>query len=306
MPHVEPRSAAPDSASSGPHPRFSVVIPAFNEEELLGSCLDSLLGQDFAGPYEVIVVDNNSTDGTASLARARGATVVQESRPGVCWARQCGTAQSSGEIVISTDADTVFRSDWLTRIDRAFRVAPERVAVAGPCHFVDAPWWGRIYAWVLFRLVALIARLTGRVTYITATNIAFRKDAWPGYDTRVTQGGDELDLLRRLRPLGPVAFDLDNPVFTSARRMHRGFAYNVVVTFFFYYLLGYGLNRLTARTVVGMAPAVRDSARGAGVGRVGPGRGGRGRVMPRLVSAAALVAVAALLGDLTVHLAGRL
>ena len=221
---------------------------------------------------------------------------MHESLPGVCWARQSGTALAEGEIVISTDADTVYNVDWLTRIDQAFRLAPERVAVAGPCRFVAAPWWGRIYAWTLFHLVALVARITGRVTYVTATNIAFRRSAWPGYDTRVTQGGDELDLLRRLRPCGPVAFDLGNPVFTSARRMHRGLAYNVAVTFFFYYLLGYGLNRLTGRTVVGMAPAFRD----------GPRRATFGRTVSGLVGATAWLVLVILVGDLTLRLAGRL
>jgi glycosyltransferase involved in cell wall biosynthesis len=296
MTHAQPCSPPPGTQPAGRAPRFSVVVPAYNEAALLGSCLDSLLGQDFADPYEIIVVDNNSTDGTADLARARGVRVVPENRPGVCWARQCGTALAAGEIVISTDADTVHGSDWLTRIDQAFRLAPERVAVAGPCRFADAPWWGRAYAWTLFHLVGLVARMTGRVCYVSATNIAFRKSAWPGYDTRVTQGGDELDLLRRLRPLGPVAFDLGNPVFTSARRMRRGLAYNIAVTFFFYYLLGYGLNRLTGRTVVGMAPAVRGSAR----------RARRGRTVPGLADAAAWLLLAALVGDLALHLAGRL
>jgi hypothetical protein len=78
--------------------------------------------------------------------------------------------------------------------------------------------------------------------------------------------------------------------------MRRGLAYNIAVTFFFYYLLGYALNRLTGRTVVGMAPAVRDSARRAGFGRTVPG----------LTGAAAWLVLAALAGDLALHLADRL
>src|ERR1700740_3471780 len=120
----------PDGGTDDSLPRFSVVIPAYNEAEFLGSCLDSLRAQDFRDPYEIIVVDNNSTDATADAARSRGVTVVHEPKPGVCSARQRGTAAARGEIVVSTDADTTFGSDWLSRIDRAFRDDPARVAVA--------------------------------------------------------------------------------------------------------------------------------------------------------------------------------
>jgi glycosyltransferase involved in cell wall biosynthesis len=241
--------------------RFSIVIPAFNEGQFLGPCLDSLRDQDFADPYEVIVVDNNCTDDTAAVARSRGATVLTETRPGVCAARQCGTAAARGQIVVSTDADTVFSPDWLSRIDRAFRDDPRRVAVAGPCRFVDPPWWGRVYTFVLFGVVSLVARLTGRILYVTATNIAFRKSEWAGYDTEATQGGDELGLLRRLRVRGPVAFVRGNPTFTSSRRLHRGLAYNIVITCLYYYVVGYAVNRMAGRRVVGIAPAFRAPAR---------------------------------------------
>jgi glycosyltransferase involved in cell wall biosynthesis len=240
--------------------RLSVVIPAHNEESFLGDCLASLLDQDYAGEYEIIVVDNNSTDGTADVARAHGVTVVSEPRPGVCWARQSGTTLADGEIVVSTDADTVYGRDWLSRIDAAFGSDSRVVAVAGPCRFVGAPWWGRIYAGGLFRSVNFLSKATGRVPYVAAANIAFRKTAWRGYDTRATQGGDELGLLRELRQHGRVRFDAANPVFTSARRMQRGLAYNFAVTFLFYYVLGYSLNRMSGRTVVGMAPPCRTQA----------------------------------------------
>lgn len=238
-------------------PRFSVVIPAFNEERLIGDCLQSLARQNFAGGYEVIVVDNNCTDRTAEIARLYGATVVPEETPGVCAARHRGTLTAAGEIVVSTDADTMFDPGWLSGIDRRFRQGPGRVAVAGPCRYPDGPWWGKVYVRVLFELVHLMYRLTGRVGYITATNIAFRKDAWTGYDVTGTQGADELGLLRQLRSRGKVVFDRCNPTSTSARRLAQGLAYNVVVSFLFYYALAVTLNRLAGRTVIGTAPAFR-------------------------------------------------
>jgi hypothetical protein len=73
---------------------------------------------------------------------------------------------------------------------------------------------------------------------VTATNIAFRRTHWTGYDVRLTRGGDELDLLRRLRRQGRVVYDHGNPTFTSSRRLTRGVLYGFFVTLLVYYLLG--------------------------------------------------------------------
>ncbi len=249
---------SPDSASS--RPRFSVVVPALNEADYIGDCLTSLLHQDFDGGVDVVVVDNNSTDATSAVARSYGAGVVFEGEPGVCFARQSGTETAKGEIVVSTDADTTFDRTWLARIDKRFREEPDLVAVAGGCRFVDAPWWGRAYTVLLFGTVHLIYRLTGRVLYASATNIAFRRSAWTGYDTYLTQGGDEFGLLRRLRAQGRIAFDYGNPTFTSSRRLRRGLFYNLFVTCFYYYLTAYALNRISGRRMMGSAPEIRERA----------------------------------------------
>lgn len=243
-------------------PRLSVIIPAYNEATFIGDCLDSLLRQDFGEPYEIIVVDNNSTDDTMRIAKSRGVTVVREERQGVCWARQLGSEMASGEVIVSTDADTTYNSDWLSKIEREFRRDPAPIAVAGPFRFTDAPWWGRTWTRALFGYVRFASLLTKRVPYIAAANVAFLKSSWPGYNTYATQGGDELDLLRNLQARGRVAYSPDNPVLTSSRRLSRGLMYNVFVTLFYYYALGYMLNRLTCRTLVGMAPAFRAGAPG--------------------------------------------
>ncbi len=239
------------------HRRYSIVIPAFNEQAYVGACLESLAAQDYPAPFEIIVVDNNSTDQTAVTAEAAGATVVFEPERGVCQARNRGTTVAAGNIIISTDADTTFSSGWLSAIDRAFARNPAAVAVAGPCQFVAAPGWAVLYPKLLFGAVDLVNRITGRVVYVSATNIAFRKNAWSGYDTRLTQGGDELDLLRRLQATGKVIFDPTNPTSTSSRRLDQGLLYNIAVTFFYYYVLGYVLNRAFGRPILGMAPPFR-------------------------------------------------
>jgi glycosyltransferase involved in cell wall biosynthesis len=239
--------------------RFSVVVPCYNEQSYVADAIRSLQRQDFDGEYEIVVVDNNSTDATAEIARGLGVRVLSEPQPGVCNARQAGTEASRGEIVVSTDADTTHAPDWLSRIDRNFRTGEDVVGVVGPCRYIDGPAWGRGFARTLFGAVRLVYRATGRAYYVSATNIAFRRDRWSGYDTRLTQGGDELDVLRRLRRTGTVVYDHANPTFTSGRRFTRGLVHNLFVSLFVFYLSAYFLNRLFGRRVLGSAPAYRDS-----------------------------------------------
>jgi len=238
--------------------RFSIVIPAHNEADYLGATLESLQQQSFTGRYEVIVVDDGSSDQTAEIARSHGVHVVGELRLGVCAARQRGTEAARGEIVVSTDADTVHPTDWLTRLDAQFRTGPVGVvAVAGPCWYQNPPWWAAIVPRVWFAAIAAAYARFGVVGYITATNVAFVRSSFPGYNTTLAQGGDEVDLLRRLRRCGRVVWDADNPVLTSSRRMDQGLAHTLVVSYGYYYALSHTLNRLASRTVIGAAPPIR-------------------------------------------------
>jgi glycosyltransferase involved in cell wall biosynthesis len=238
-------------------PRFSVVVPAHDEADGLAATLEALRAQDVDAAYEVLVVDNASTDATASIARSYGVQVVAEPRRGVCQARQSGVDAARGEIIASTDADTVPPSDWLRRLDATFHADPALVAVAGPCRYAEPPWWAAVFPPAFFVVVDRVHGLTGRLIYLTATNVAFRRDGFPGYDVRLTQGGDEVDLRRRLQAWGPVAWDARNVVRTSSRRMDFGLAHTLVVSFGYHYGLNYALGRLLPRPPLGSAPAIR-------------------------------------------------
>jgi len=245
---------------SGPatdRPRFTVVVPAHNEADGLAATLTALAAQDVDAAYEVLVVDNASTDATAAIARAHGARVVPEPRRGVCQARQTGVDVAHGEIIASTDADTVVPPDWLRRLDADLRADPALVAVAGPCRYADPPWWAAVFPPAFFVVVDRLHARTGRLLYLTATNVAFRREGFPGYDVRLTQGGDEVDLRRRLQAWGPVAWDARNSVRTSSRRMDFGLAHTLVVSFGYHYGLTYALGRLLPRPPLGSAPAIR-------------------------------------------------
>ncbi len=113
---------------------ISVVIPALNEEREIECCLEGLFRQTHAA-FEVIVVDNGSTDATASLAEAWGVRVIKEPQRGISCARQAGFKAARGTLVASTDADTVVRPNWLTRIEEVFRDQPQVVGVFGPFRY---------------------------------------------------------------------------------------------------------------------------------------------------------------------------
>jgi glycosyltransferase involved in cell wall biosynthesis len=104
-------------------PRFSVVIPAYNEERLLPRLLESIdvarrnYGQ--AGAIEVIVADNVSTDRTAEVAATRGCRVVSTAKRVIAAVRNAGARAARGEILAFVDADTQVHPQTFLEIDEA-------------------------------------------------------------------------------------------------------------------------------------------------------------------------------------------
>lgn len=112
---------------------ISVIVPVFNAAAWLGDCLDALLQQDApAGGFDVIVVDNGSTDGSMALARRRPAVrLLSEPRQGAYAARNRGISAARGELIAFTDADCIPRRDWLCRLQQRLAAAPETMVVMG-------------------------------------------------------------------------------------------------------------------------------------------------------------------------------
>ena len=102
-------------------PDISVVVPSYNARSTIESCLDALVGQDFSGDYEIVVVDS-SGDGTAELVARRFPQVLLIRSPERRFpgdARNLGVAASRGRVLAFTDADCIVPSDWLERIAAA-------------------------------------------------------------------------------------------------------------------------------------------------------------------------------------------
>lgn len=98
---------------------FSIIIPAKNEEKNIGDCLDSINAITLEGVrFEVLVVDNGSSDRTVEIAKAKGARVFEKPDFTISGLRNFGASQAKGKILAFLDADCTVASDWLCEASR--------------------------------------------------------------------------------------------------------------------------------------------------------------------------------------------
>ncbi len=212
---------------------ISVVIPAYNEEKILPKNLESLNNQETLLNYEVIVVNNNSSDKTKKIAEEYGAIVIYEERQGVGWARSTGTAYARGIIIVHIDADTVVPKNYLEKIKDHFKNDEDLVCLGGQFYFYDAPKWKNILRTLFYKPTCYFAKLCswGKLGP-TGGNMAFRKSAYnktSGFNAHLKFGEDG-DLTIKLGSLGKVKVDMNLKCGISSRR------YNFDKDFFLYVL----------------------------------------------------------------------
>jgi glycosyltransferase involved in cell wall biosynthesis len=206
-------------------PLISVVIPAYNEEKYLPRCLASLNRQTYPrSQFEVVVVDNASTDATARIAEEFGARVVREPKKGVARARQRGFAEAKGEIIASTDADVELPPDWLENVAACFARHPQAGGMTGPVYLYDGGAFVRTCsryvntAWVWLLNVLGIGAFSGN-------NFAVRREPFWQVDgfRRELVNGEDTDLGFRMRRVTKLVFDPRTIVYASARRTREGY-----------------------------------------------------------------------------------
>jgi cellulose synthase/poly-beta-1,6-N-acetylglucosamine synthase-like glycosyltransferase len=113
-------------------PRLSILVPAFNEAEVIARTLGSLAGGDYPA-HDVIVVDDGSTDGTGEIVESLdlpGVQLIRQPNSGKAAALNAGLSLARGEVIVTVDADTVFEEETLRRLVAPF-ADPEVGAVAG-------------------------------------------------------------------------------------------------------------------------------------------------------------------------------
>jgi peptidoglycan/xylan/chitin deacetylase (PgdA/CDA1 family) len=194
-------------------PSVTIVIPAYNEELSIPACLKSLKNQDYQGSFEIVVVNNASSDATASIAQSFSARVIYEGQRGYNFAIKRGFDEATGEIIACTDADSIVPRDWLTKLVKHFEKS-NVVGCGGVFRFGDGPLWLR-----------LIGEF-GRCNYhIAGANMAVKRSAYQqigGFSPNVNQGAD-VDLDLRLRKIGTVIIDRKIVTATSSRRFQAAF-----------------------------------------------------------------------------------
>ncbi len=209
------------------HFAISVIIPAHNEEKTLIACLTALKHQDFSEPYEIIVVDNASTDYTATIAQQAHVKLIYQPVKGVAIARHTGFLAAQAPIIASTDADCIVPPNWLFQISKAFQTYPDHIAIGGYALFYDAPFVVNSVTRVTQRLNLMrVARLISGKQPLSTQNMAIRRDAYHqigGFNLSITSplGLDDVDLSLRLSELGPITVLPDLCVWASARRYRK-------------------------------------------------------------------------------------
>jgi len=112
-------------------PSISVIVPVCNGRQTIVSCLESLLAQEYPQDrYEIIIVDNNSSDGTVEIVKTYPVQLLVERKQSAHAARNTGIQHAGGELIAFTDADCIAESRWLSELVRPF-VEEDTVGVAG-------------------------------------------------------------------------------------------------------------------------------------------------------------------------------
>jgi len=216
--------------------KLSVVIPAYNEEAYLPACLESVSAELCAnagrGTFEIVVVDNASTDRTAQVASGFPfVRVVAEPRKGLTHARQCGLDAARGEILAYVDADTRMPPGWIGRVLDTYERDPHVVCVSGPYVYDELSRAKRAFVRLYWLLLAMpIYRFTRYMA--VGGNFAASKEALlriGGFDTTISFYGEDTNIARRLAQAGRIVFDLRLVMRTSARRLEdEGFVATAV------------------------------------------------------------------------------
>lgn len=207
-------------------PAISVVIPAHNEEKFIAKTLTSVKKQDYKGKFEIIVVNNASSDKTAKIAQKLGAKVIFEGQKGLPFARQLGFKTAKYGLVASTDADIILPKNWLTRLTISLMSDPKLVATGGWFTIKKGSIFSKFGVNLLSQPMIYLYSFIFRKSLLLDQNYIVKKRAF------ITVGGykglpammEDLALAQRLKKVGKVKMNYGKSwtVVSSPRRFTGG------------------------------------------------------------------------------------
>ena len=193
---------------------ISFIVPAHNEEALIGETLRILRASatELGEPFEIIVVDDASTDNTAEIADAAGASVKRVDRRQIAAVRNAGAKAAQGDVFIFVDADTHVPVETLRQTVAALKSG----AVGGGAHFRfgSGPVWTHMLGDAVQAVMGALSWAAG--CYLFAKREDF--EAVGGFDERY-YASEELVLSQALKQRGRMVI-VPEPVVTSGRKAH--------------------------------------------------------------------------------------
>jgi glycosyltransferase involved in cell wall biosynthesis len=217
---------------------ISFIIPARNEEVLLGQTLDAIVQAvpELTTEYEIIVVNDGSTDSTASIARSKGAKVIDVELHKISAVRNAGAKQARGDLFVFVDADTQVNANVLLAAQQAIAAG----AVGGGARIecdAQTPRLARAVIWIFMLFWFTLARWAAGC-FVFARRDAFEKAG--GFDERY-YATEEMHISRALKRQGAFKI-VRGHVVTSGRKVRMytlGQNLFMIVKFIFRGMRGY-------------------------------------------------------------------
>ena len=218
-------------------PEISVIVPVLNEAKYLESTLDSIVNQNTNIPFELIVVDNGSTDESLDIAKRYTDLVLQCEEPGIGAARHFGAMNSNdnSKYFVFIDADTIIHGYFLAYTYETFKTNPDLIAFSTGFKFSERSKKIKFAESVANEYFLLRDKLNS-VT-LPGFNTIVRRDAYfkcGGYHNVLLE---DVDFSRRIGRLGTVRYFPQIKVVNSSRRLE---ATGLLGTLYYYSQLDLG------------------------------------------------------------------
>ncbi|MEM5874696.1 MAG: glycosyltransferase [Candidatus Aenigmatarchaeota archaeon] len=215
--------------------KFSIVIPALNEEKYIENCLISVLDQTYKNYEIIVVVDKRSKDKTYEIAKKYTKNVYYCEKKGIAGSRNFGARLAKGDVLLFLDADTIVLPNLLEAFNKHLK---DKKVVGCACPKLPIKYDAKfILAFIVYNNYEELSLKVGKPN-IAGCISAYKKkyfDMVNGFDERL-KVLEDFDLSNRISKLGKIVYTKDTFVLTSTRRLEKWGLFKSFVNYTNYYL----------------------------------------------------------------------